>query len=169
MRLVVSMVFATLSLPAFAAGLTPGDVSAMLQQHDATTVVQTLEHGDSAHNVWLGVLSHIEAGESDWLALVPALAPGTDAGSAEDLMISVSRALTTNAPAVLTILADGLYSVPGICLSKDIEPPIDELLGFLDSAIPAVAAVLDPPVRQVRNDCLLQLGAERVAALVQPS
>jgi hypothetical protein len=145
MRLVASMIFTALCLPAVAAELTPADVTTMLQQQDATVVVQALEHGDSSRNVWLTVLDHIAAGESDWLALVPALAP-----------------------AVLTILGNGLYSVDGICLSKEIEPPIEETLGFLDAAIPAVAAVLDPAVRPVRNDCLLQLGAERVAALVPP-
>jgi len=164
--LLVSMLLIAACMPCSAADLTPAAVRTMLQTQDATSLVQQLDNGDDGSNAWFEVLDHIERGEQDWLDLVPLLAPGTDAGTAEAMVITLSRALTTNATGVLTIMAGGLYTVDYVCRSTEIEPPPKEVAAFLDAAIPAVAAVLDPKLRRIRDACLRQLKADRASVTV---
>ena len=162
----VATALAALTVPTLAADLTPGAVRAMLTTQDATAVVQSLDSGDDENNAWFAVLDHIAAGERGWIDLVPLLAPGTDAGTAESLTITLSRALRTNAPAVLRLLAEDHYSVADICLDNDIEAAVSDVVAFLDDAVVAVAAVMDPALSQARDACLFELGDARISALI---
>lgn len=164
--LATSLALITLTLPAFAGDLTPDLIRTMLAKASPTAVVQSLDTGEAEHNPWFGVLDHIETGNQDWIDLVPPLAPGTDAGTAEALVISLSRTLKTNAPAILRLITDGQFTVANICIDNDIEVPISDYVAFLDTIAVTVAAVLDPPLRDVRNACLHQISAARISALV---
>ncbi len=156
----------TLTVPAFANGFTPDSIRAMLATQSPAEVVRAIDNTDEENNPWLGVLDQIETGNQDWIDLVPLLAPGTDAGMAADLVVALSRTLKTNAPAVLKLIADGQFTVDDICIDNDIEVPLEDYIAFLDKIIVPVAAVLDPSLRDVRNQCLHAIGAERISALV---
>jgi hypothetical protein len=158
----------TLTFPALAVDFTPDSIRAMLATQRPSAVVQAIDNGDDENNPWFGLLDQIETGNPDWLALVPLLAPGTDAGTAEGLVISLSRTLKTNAAGVLALIADGQFTVDDICVDNDIEVPVEDYVAFLDTISVTVAAVLDPAVREARNQCLRQIGTERIAALVGP-
>jgi hypothetical protein len=162
----ITLAFAALTSPAFAGDLTPDLIRAMLAKDTATAVVQALDTGDDENNPWFGVLDQIETGSQDWIDLVPLLAPGTDAGTAEGLIITLSRTLKTNAPAVLKLIAGGAFTVDDVCIDNDIEVPVTDYVAFLDQIVVTVAAVLDPSLRDVRNACLHQIGAERISTLV---
>lgn len=162
----VTLAFVALTYPALAGDLTPDLIRAMLAKDNPTAVVQAIDNGDTENNPWFGVLDQIETGKQDWIDLVPLLASGTDASTAEGLVITLSRTLKTNAPAVLKLIADGQFTVADICLDNDIDVPIADYIAFLDKIIVTVAAVLDPALRDVRNACLHQIGTARISALV---
>ncbi|MGV8954923.1 MAG: hypothetical protein ACOH2M_27745 [Cypionkella sp.] len=152
--------------PALADGpLTADALRAMIADRGATTVVQSLDNGDDENNPWFGVLDHIEAGEPDWIELVPLLAPGTDAGTAESLVITLSRGLKTNPAAILRIVVDeDLHNIADLCQDNDIEVSDAEVAAFTDNAIAAVTAITDPALAEARSACLAQLSATRPAS-----
>ena len=167
MRLFAIAALFVLTIPAFAGALTPDLIRAMLAKDGATAVVQALDTGDEETNPWFGLLDHIEAGDQDWIDLVPLLAPGTDAGTAEAVVITLSRTLKTNAPAILKLIADGHFAVGDICADNDIEVPVGDYLDFLDAIAGTVAAVSEPELSKVRGECLEQISAARAAAVVE--
>jgi hypothetical protein len=164
--LATTLALITLAYPAFAGDLTPDLIRAMLAKESPTAVVQAIDNGDAENNPWSDVLDQIETGNQDWIDLVPLLAPGADAGTAEGLVITLSRTLKTNAPAVLKLIADGEFTVADICIDNDVEVPITDYIAFLDKVVVTVAAALDPALRDVRNACLHQIGTARISALV---
>ncbi|WP_052731641.1 hypothetical protein [Devosia geojensis] len=157
---------AALSVPCGAQELTPQAVRAMLDGSDAGAVVEKLNAGESPGTQWDALTDRIETGEAAWLDLVPLLKPGTDAGTAEELRIVLSRALAKNAVGVLALLANGLYPPEDICTSNEIEALPLDVAEAMDAALVAVAAVLDPPLRETRDVCLLELGETRTGVLV---
>lgn len=166
MRLLAAVLaLGTLVAPALAGDLTPDLIRAMMAKDSPTAVVQAIDNGDDENNPWFGLLDRIETGDPDWIDLVPLLAPGTDAGTAEALVIALSRALKTNAPAILKLVANGEFTVGDVCIDNDIEVPLGDYLDFLDQIGVTVAAVLDPELSKVRGECLEQISAARAAAL----
>ncbi|MEO8684335.1 MAG: hypothetical protein ABI414_05780 [Devosia sp.] len=166
MRALLAAMLVTLcAAPALADGpLTADALRAMIAARGATTVVQSLDNGDDENNPWFGVLDHIEAGEPDWIELVPLLAPGTDAGTAESLVITLSRGLKTNPAAILRIVVDeDLHNIADLCQDNDIEVSDAEVAAFTDKAIAAVTAITDPALAEARSACLAQLVATRPA------
>ena len=157
----VAAILAALSLRALAADLTPGDFRALLAERDATTVVQSLDEAS-----WNAFLAHVESGDRGWIDLVPLLAAGTDAGTSESLVITLSRALRANPQGVLTILATGGYAANDICADNEIEISTLDAVRFIDEALVKVAAVLDPALSEARNACLYALSDARIAALI---
>jgi hypothetical protein len=163
----VATALAALTIPSFAIDpLTPSAVRSMLQSQNATAVVQSLDTGDDANNPWSAVLDHIEAGERGWIDLVPLLADGTDAGTSESLVITLSRALKANPAGVLSVLAANHYSPADICGDNDIEVSALEAAAFIDEALVKVAAVMDPALSQARNECIYSLTDARISALI---
>lgn len=160
-------ILAASSFPCAAQELTPQAIRAMLNEADASAVVQNLDAGDSPGNAWTQLMGRIEGGEAAWLDLVPLLKPGTDAGTAEDLAIALSRALRANPPGVLALIAGGHYAPVEICTSNEIEIPPLEAVAEIDTALKAVAALLDPALREGRDACVAELGKARIAVLVE--
>lgn len=166
-RFFAAAILAALSVPCAAQELTPQAIRAMLQENDASAVVRSLDEGEQPDNAWAQLMTRIEGGEAAWLDLVPLLKPGTDAGTAEeDLEIVLSRALRANPPGVLALIAGGHYAPAEICTSNEIEVPALEAVAGIDAALKAVAALLDPALREGRNACLAELGKARIAVLV---
>jgi hypothetical protein len=166
-RFCLAAILAAVSVAtALAVELTPQAIRAMLDESDARTVVEKLNAGEPPDTAWDRLTDRIETGEAAWLDLVPLLKPGTDAGTAEELEIVLSRALANNAQGVLALLANGLYPPEDICTSNEIEAEPLAVARALDTALVAVAAVLDPPLRETRDACLDELGETRTSVLV---
>lgn len=157
----VAAILAALTLPVASAELTPSAMRALLEEQGAADVVQSLDEPS-----WAALLAHVEAGERGWIDLVPLLAPGTDAGTAESLLITLSRALKANARGVLTVLAQDHYSPADVCGDNDTDVSAIEVARFIDEALVKVAAVLDPELAEVRKACLSALREARLAALI---
>jgi hypothetical protein len=157
----VAAILAALTMPALSADLTPSAIRALLEGQDATAVVQSLDESS-----WNAFLAHVEAGERGWIDLVPLLADGTDAGTSESLIITLSRALKSNPAGVLSVLAADHYSPTDICGDNDIEVSAFEAVAFIDEALVKVAAVMDPDLTEARNACLYSLTDARISALI---
>ena len=99
-------------------------------------------------------------GDARWIALAPKLAPGSDAGSAEDLGISLAFSLPRNPRAVLAALdpADGHVLGAGrVCGMPFIEDTVKDRPAYKRHAIHAVKTVTDPRLSKVRLACLREL------------
>src|SRR5689334_574509 len=90
----------TAAFASAAAAPTPTSVLRMIDARGARRTVRALDR-DGEHTRVGAVLDRIASGDRRWLALVPRLAPGTDAGTAEGLRIAVAQALPRNPRAVL--------------------------------------------------------------------
>src|SRR5438477_12601046 len=86
--------------------ITPKVVERMIDRYGAKATVDKLTNAaPNDTRSLLGdydrVLDGVSSGDSRWLALVPRLDPGTDAGSAEFLRIAVAEAIPKNPAGVL--------------------------------------------------------------------
>jgi hypothetical protein len=157
----VAAILAALTMPTLSADLTPSAIRAMLEGQDATSVVQSLDESS-----WNAFLAHVEAGDRGWIDLVPLLAAGTDAGTSESLVITLSRALKSNPAGVLSVLANDHYAATDICGDNDVEVSPLEAVRFIDEALVKVAAVMEPDLTEARNACLYSLTDARISALI---
>jgi hypothetical protein len=102
------------------------------------------------------VLDGIASGDARWLALVPKLAPGTDAGTAESLPIALADALPKNPTGVLRLIKRDSSWLEA-CGYPMIEPTDKEMREYFKVAIPAVRSVHEPALRTARRLCLAEL------------
>jgi hypothetical protein len=103
---------------------------------------------------WDEVAGHIARGEPGWVALGAKLAPGTDAGTAEDLVISLAFALPRDAPAVLAVLQAGAADVGDVCGAPFIEGTVRDVPAYVRRATAAVARATDEGLAATRAACL---------------
>lgn len=102
------------------------------------------------------VLKGIASGNGQWLALVPRLAPGTDAGTAESLPIVIAEALPKNPVGVLQLIKRDA-SWLNECGYPMIEPTPKEMRTYFRAAIPAVKSVHQRGLQKVKKLCLSEL------------
>ncbi|AFC85755.1 hypothetical protein [Frateuria aurantia] len=122
-----------------------------LAEEPARDVVQS--YGDHFEGA---VLSHLERGETDWIALAPKLAAGTDAGTSEGLSIALAYALPLQPVAVLAVLSkrSGPLGVERVCSIPFIEDSVKDIKSYQRRAIRAVSEVRDTGLQQARERCL---------------
>lgn len=150
------------------ARITPVTVSRMIDRYGAKQTVQKLSHAASNDtrtdfDDFDKVLAGIASGDPGWLALVPRLAPGTDAGTAESLPIVLAEALPKNPVGVLRLIKrDGSWR--DACSYPMIEPTHKEMDAYFKATIPAVKSVADPALRAAKRVCLSELLKARRAA-----
>ncbi len=151
---VLVLAFAISTSALAAARLTPETIAADIAAHGADNVVAKLaKTGDYDR-----VLDHIGKGEAQWVALAPKLAPGTDAGWAEALVISLAFALPKNPQAVLALLiGKDAFQVDDVCGAPFIEGTVKDVPGYIRRAKAAVAKVTDPSLQSARAACLAAL------------
>ena len=140
---------------ALAAGaLSPDGIAADVAAHGADAVVARLD----ANGDYDRVLGHIDSGDVRWLALVPKLAPGTDAGTAEALVIALAFALPRNPAGVLALL-QGKEAFPAedVCGAPFIADTVKDVPAYVRRARAAVAAVTDPRLAATKAQCLAAL------------
>ena len=118
---------------------------------------------------WDRVMSQISSANVAYIALVPDLAPGTDAGASEDLGIALAHALPLAPRAVLraTVPGDGPTGVGRVCGIPFIEETAKDLPGYVRATRSAVVRVRTPELQAVKADCLHELAeaAKRLATL----
>ncbi len=90
------------------------------------------------------------------MALAPKLAPGADAGAAEELPIALAFALPKNPRAVLAVLGGG-FPVEDVCSAPFIEGTVKDIPAYVKEAKAAVARVTDAKLAKVRDACLAEL------------
>ena len=76
---------------------TPASIEAGIRRDGAEATIAALAKAGQ----WDAVADRMGTGDARWIALAPRLAPGSDAGSAEDLGISLAFSLPKNPRAVL--------------------------------------------------------------------
>jgi hypothetical protein len=134
--------------------LTLAWIKAQLKEHAPKYVVSVLflDQADPYDEL----MSHIDSGQSDWIALAPTLAPGTDAGATLMLMLSLAEALPKNPVAVLSVLAPDEVAVApeSVCNAGFIETPKGGFLAYIRRAQSAVRRVKDVRLAKRKSECL---------------
>src|SRR5580698_294576 len=126
--LVIGVALALLPLaawagPTFPRHPTPAQVSASLAAYGAQTTVSALFD----QHRWDYVADEIAKGGAVWIDLATKLAPGADAGTAEELPIVLAFALPLNAPAVLAAVKGGAFDVGDVCGAPFIEGTVKDV------------------------------------------
>jgi hypothetical protein len=130
------------------------EVRASVESRGAGETVRRLQ----AAGQWDVVLDGIANGELAWIAIVPSLAQGTDAG--QSLGVALAKALPAAPAAVLQALdhRDGPALGPSrVCGAPFAEPTPEFLAAYRPRALAAVEGVHDPHLRSVRDACLAAL------------
>ncbi|HEV7384347.1 MAG TPA: hypothetical protein VGN89_05665 [Phenylobacterium sp.] len=158
---------AALALAVLSAGpLGPGSAARAQVRVNLPEVRASVESRGSGETVrrlqaagqWDVVLDGIANGEVAWIALVPRLAQGTDAG--QSLGVALAKALPRAPAAVLHALdaKDGPALGPSrVCGAPFAEPTPEFLAAYRPRALAAVQSVRDARLRNIRDACLAVL------------
>jgi hypothetical protein len=145
---------------------TPNSVRAVLEKSPAPDKVIKQFNKDGNLDT---ILNNISKGDKSWIELTPLIQKGTDAGSSEDLIISLAYALPRNPSAVLSILAqeDPNTNMPiqiyPVCSAPFIEPEPHTLTNYLLETIAAIEREKGKVDEKTRVRCLAEL--KKVQAL----
>lgn len=141
--------------------ITPQVVERMIDSYGARATVQKLSNAvpnetRTMFGAYDKVLEGVSSGDARWLALVPKLDLGTDAGSAEFLRIAVAEALPKN-PAGVLRFTSRLSWFRNACGYPMVEPTNREMRAYFKAAIPALKAVHDAELARAKRICLTEL------------
>jgi hypothetical protein len=155
MKAVILILAALIGTAAMAASaLSPNAIAADIAAHGADAVVARL----NANGDYDRVLGHIDSADSHWLALAPKLAPGTDAGTAEALVIALAFALPRNPGGVLALLqGKDAFAAADVCGAPFIEDTVKDIPAYVRRARAAVSAVNDLRLATAKAQCLAAL------------
>jgi len=143
---------------AAAAEITAQGVQAEIDRLGAQKTVTDLDsHGGRQ---WEAFLRGVESGRQEWLALVPNIKPGTDAGTAESLLTATSMALSRNAAGTLA-LVPATYALSALCTVPLIEPTEAQVKDFKRRTFAALDKAVDGPAGEKASDCRRMLADER--------
>ncbi len=138
----------------------PAAVRDSIRREGAKATIADLAKADQ----WGAVSDRMDSGSADWITLAPLLEPGSDAGSAEDLGISLAFSLPKNPRAVLAALDPANGHVIGadrVCGLPFVEDTVPDLPTYRLKAIRAVQEVKDTKLASARTACLAALAAAR--------
>jgi len=155
--LLVLLLSAAIAAVPPASVITPAAVARMIHQLGPRGTVDKLA-GDKGADLgeYEEVLDGIASGDARWLALVPKLQPGTDAGTSEALRIAVAEALPKTPTGVLRLIAR-IPAWAEACSYPMIEPTHEQARAYFKAAIPAVTRVRIVALQRARNICLTEL------------
>ena len=142
---------------------TPAALTADIAAHGAKAVVARLNRPPvppNTHNAWDLVIGQIHLGQAAYIRLAPRLAGGTDAGTSEDLAISLAFALTRDPADVLAVVDFANrppLAVTRVCGAPFVEDTIRDLPAYLRNAHDRVAQVSRPQLLGAKAACLQQL------------
>jgi hypothetical protein len=146
-------------MPGFAAAhsLSLAELNNDITRNGAAAVVTRLAAGQGA--AWNRVIADISSGRATWLDVAVRLAPGTDAGTAEDIDYALSSALLHNPEGVLQRLYKP-FGLKDICVVPLIEPTDAQVAAWQERAVAALARVKTPQLQSRAAACR--------AAILQP-
>ncbi len=107
---------------------------------------------------WSQLLSHIEAGQSSWIHLVPTIRTATDPVQTQALDSAVSTALTRNPTAILR-MADNGIDLEAACFNKGLDGKPDLIKRYKSQARAALKRVRDVSLTPQRDRCVAQIKA----------
>jgi hypothetical protein len=133
----------------------PEWVKAEVARHGPEDVVQRLWEA----NRYSEIIDPIAQGKSRWIAIVPVIGGGTDAGAAEELSDAMASALPQNPNAVLNAvrLTPGNPDVSQICVPPFVEGTKDQYLIYIRRSITALHRVTAPKLAKLKEDCIHSL------------
>lgn len=138
-----------------ATGSSPEQISMEIKAHGATAVVERL--WDSRE--YEMVLNHVRSGAPAWVALALKLAPGTDAGAAEELSMALGHALSNNPSVVLAIINPRVFpvSLPEVCRPPFTDETRRQIWAWIRKTKSAILAVTDTSLRSKKVQCLTDI------------
>jgi hypothetical protein len=139
--------------PVFARRPTTQQIDTAITRYGAHDTVNALFDQDR----WDYVADEIGKGSSAWVGLAVRLAPGADAGTAEELPISLAFALPINPSAVLMAVKSGAFDVGDVCGAPFIEGTVASVPAYIHKATVAVSRVTDPALAATKTSCLATL------------
>jgi len=130
-------------------------INEQLKSHGAKYVVETLWE----KRRWDDFANEIDSGKSAWVALVPKIAPGTDAATTEELAISLAYALPRNPSAVLSVLDDRMMPVSPqmVCSAPFVEDTVRDIPHYINRSRSALEKVKDDQLTKQKAECLTEL------------
>lgn len=131
---------------------TPESVRAQIESEGAKAFVL----GNFDTEYWNQIMSGIASGDDRWLQVARAIAPGTDADSAEDLGDTLNKSLIANPDGTLRMFAQGPGTelAMGVACFGPFSPP--DLARAKVEIRAALARVTDPALAAVKAACLKQ-------------
>lgn len=142
---------------ASAAEITAQGVQAEINRLGAQKTVADLNAQGGRH--WEAFLRGVELGRQDWLDIVPAIKPGTDAATAEGLQTAASMALSRNAAGILA-LAPATYALSALCTVPLIEPTDAQVKAFKRRTLAALNKAISGPASDKASECRRLLAEE---------
>ena len=137
--------------------LSPSEIRTAIESTGAKAVVDRL----SASREWWSLSKRVAAGEPSYIALAPALADGTDAGTSESLKISLAAALPKTPAAVLKVIdttdRSPVLSLNEVCSSPFVEDEPIHRRTYKRITLKALAHVGDPKLQAVARACAAEL------------
>lgn len=140
--------------------ITPAEVTAMVAAQGAQPTVAAL-YGDGEKTRWTTVMAGVASGAAEWLALVPALIPGTENATSYEIQDALKAAMVVEPSAVLVLLdeRDPMLSTEAVCAAAGIEQTPEWYAAYYDALTPAVESVTDPALSEKKSTCLTILRA----------
>ena len=132
--------------------------SALVRQLDDKGAKATVS--GMSESEWDNVLTNIDSGNAEWIALVPRLAKGTDGGNSEDLGIGLAYALPKNPKAVLKAIDPDngpVLGVSRVCSAPFVEDTVKDIPAYIKRARAALTKVRDPALQDIKKACLAEL------------
>jgi len=142
----------SLAVPAPSPGAVRADISRLGPRGTIENLTNT--------GAWEALISRVGAGDEAYIALVPALRQGSDAGWSEDMRIGLAEALPKNPQAVLRLIgpdSDPVLAAKRVCDIPFIEIPKAEVETYRGRARSAVVQVGDASLAGQRAACLAAL------------
>jgi hypothetical protein len=130
--------------------MTPESARAKIQLVGAKAFVQSNFETES----WNQIMAGIASGDDRWLQVAQAIAPGTDADSAEQLAESLNKSLIANPVKTLRMFAQGRETA--LVMKAACFGPVGpaELVRAKDEIRAALARVTDPSLAPAKATCL---------------
>jgi len=151
-------VFGALSLCLAAYGQHPPrqakEISAYIDSKGARTVVKELIAGDQ--KAWRQVITKIDMGSTEWLAVAKKLLPATDAGGTQDLHVALAIALTHNPNKVLSMTGPNL-PLEQVCTIPFIEPDEKTVREHRRKVRSALGEVTSEALLAKKKECLADI------------
>lgn len=147
----VLVIFAIPCLAQVKPQLSAKSVLARIEKDGAKEVVKQLNTPNDKQ--WNFVVSRIDWGGSEWLAVADKLKQGADAGAAEDLDMAVARALVHNPNTVLE-MAGETWKLDRVCGDYEIEEPDAKARKRKADVTLALKRVVTPKLQEKKRACL---------------